>query len=229
VPSNCVAQTSDLPQNEGMQDGHADNLSQANGLEITREKLRAAALGAFFRPTQLVEAGLTRDQLPSLVRRGLVTRVSRGLYRFVDAEPTENYSLAMACVRVPNSIVCLLSALRVHGIGSQAPAQVWLGIPHKARTPRVSGLQLRIVHFSGPAWTYGVRSIELEGVPARITAPARTVADCFRLERLVGAEVAVEALRDALRKRIVSIAELVRVEEVLPSRRLRAQLEAQSI
>jgi hypothetical protein len=74
-----------------------------------------------------------------------------------------------------------------------------------------------------------VRPIEFEGVPARITSPARTVADCFRLERLVGPEVAIEALRDALRKRLVTIAELGRVEEILPSRRLRAQLDAQSL
>lgn len=212
-----------------MQDRHADNSGFLSASEGPGHKLRAAGLGAFFRPTQLTDAGLTRDQLPSLVRRGLVTRVSRGLYRLVDAEPTENYSLAMACARVPNSVVCLLSALRVHGIGSQAPAQVWIGIPHKARTPRLPGLQLRIVHFSGPAWTFGVRPIEFEGVPARITAPARTVVDCFRLERLVGPEVAIEALRDALRKRLVTIAELGRAEEILPSRRLRAQLDAQSL
>src|SRR5438477_2072088 len=93
------------------------------------ERLHAAGLGAFFRPSQLSEAGLTPDQLPSLVRRRVVEHVTRGLYRLLDAEPTENYSLAMACARVPNSIVCLLSALRVHGIGSQAPAHVWLGIP----------------------------------------------------------------------------------------------------
>jgi predicted transcriptional regulator of viral defense system len=193
------------------------------------DRLRAAGLGAFFRPTQLLDVGLTRDQLPALIRRGLVERVSRGLYRVADAAPTENYSLAMACARVPNSIVCLLSALRVHGIGSQAPAQVWLGIPHKARSPRLSGVKLRIVRFSAAAWTFGVKQTEFEGVAARITSPARTVADCFRLERLVGPEVAIEALRDVLGRRLVTIAELARVEEVLPSRRLRAQLDLQSI
>src|SRR6184192_2719499 len=138
-------------------------------------RLHAAKLGAFFRPSQLGEAGLTPDQLPSLIRRRVVEQVARGLYRILDAQPTENYSLTMACARVPNSIVCLLSALRVHGIGSQAPAHVWLGIPHKARPPRLRRLRLRIVRFSGPAWTYGVKDVEFEGVPAHITGPARTV------------------------------------------------------
>lgn len=193
------------------------------------ERFRNASIGTFFRPSQLEAAGMTRDQLPALVRSGKVERIGRGLYRLADAETTEAYSLALACARVPNSIVCLLSALRVHGIGTQAPAEIWLGIPHKARTPRLPELRLRVVHFSGPAWTFGVKEIEFEGVPARITNPARTIVDCFRFERLVGPEAAMEALHDALRQRKLTVAELSRVEEVLPSRRLRAALDSRLI
>ena len=206
----------------------ADISSRPTAPSLHSDRLRAAGLGAFFRPAQLAARGLTPDQIPSMIRRGVVTRVSRGLYRLTDAEPTEDYSLAMACARVPNSVVCLLSALRVHGIGTQAPARVWLAIPHKSRPPRVAGIRLRTVHFSGSAWTLGVTQTAFEGVPARITNPARTVVDCFRLERLVGPEIPIEALRDALRKRLVTIAELSRIEDVLSSRRLRAQLDARS-
>jgi predicted transcriptional regulator of viral defense system len=207
----------------------ADISGHRAGAEEPIDCLRRSGLGAFFRPSQLEAAGLTRDQLRALVRSGAVERIARGLYRLAGVEPTEHYSLAMACARVPNSIVCLLSALRVHGIGSQAPAAIWLAIPHKARIPRLSELALRIVRFSGPAWTFGVKDIEFEGVPARITTPARTIVDCFRFERLVGSEVMREALDDALRQRKVSMAELVRAEEVLPSRRLRAALDARSL
>lgn len=193
------------------------------------ERLRNAGLGSFFRPSDLAAVGLTRDQLPSLVRSGQVERVGRGLYRLADTEPTEHYSLAMACARVPKSVVCLLSALRVHGIGTQAPSEVWLAIPHKARAPRLRELRLRIVRFSGPAWAYGVQDTEFEGVRARITSPARTVVDCFRFERLVGSETAMEALQDGLRQRKFTLAELSRVMEVLPSRRLRILLEMRGI
>ncbi len=194
-----------------------------------RERLCAAGLGAFFRPSDLGAAGITRHQLPALVRSGQVERIGRGLYRLADAEPTENYSLAMACARVPNSIVCLLSALRVHGIGTQTSASVWLAIPHKARAPHLSEIRLRIVRFSGPAWTVGVEEIEFEGVRARITSPARTVADCFRFERLVGPEAAMEALQDGLRFRKFTLAELSRVNDVLPARRLSAALDLRAI
>jgi predicted transcriptional regulator of viral defense system len=207
----------------------ADNMRYNVGSEEPVSRLRSAGITGFFRPSQLEAAGLTRDQLPALLRSGAVERISRGLYRIADAEPTENYSLAMACVRVPNSIVCLLSALRVHGIGTQAPAEIWLAIPHNARAPRLRELRLRIVRFSGPAWTFGVQKTEFEGVPARITSPARTVADCFRFERLVGPEAAMEALQDALRQRKVTVAELSRAAEVLPSRRLSAALDVRLI
>lgn len=193
------------------------------------ETLRKGRLGAFFRPSRLSDADITRGQFRSLIRSGQIERVGRGLYRTNAAEPTEHYSLAMACARVPNSIICLLSALRVHGIGTQAPAEVWLAIPHKARKPRLPELRLRVVRFSGPAWTYGVQETTFEGVPARITSPARTVADCFRFERLVGPEAAMEALRDGLRHRKMTVSELARVVEVLPSRRLRAALDARLI
>lgn len=210
-----------------MSGNRADNSRRPPADPIDR--LRRANIGAFFRPSQLEEAGMTPDQLPALLRSGKIERVARGLYRIAEAEVTESYSLALACARVPNSIVCLLSALRVHGIGTQAPAEVWLAIPHKARMPRLPELRLRIVRFSGPAWTFGVKRIHFEGVPSRITSPARTIVDCFRFERLVGPEIGVEALRDALRQRKVSVADLSRVEEVLPSRRLRATLHAMSI
>lgn len=218
-----------MTHNVGMSRDRADMMRQAAAAQTPLERLRAAGITGFFRPGQVREAGLTRDQIPALLRSGRVERVGRGLYRLTDAEPTENYSLAMACARVPTSIVCLLSALRVHGIGTQAPAAVWLAIPHKARAPHVRELRLRIVRFSGTAWSLGVQDTVFEGVPARITSPARTVADCFRFERLVGPEIAMEAFHDALRQRKATVAELSRIAEVLPSRRLVAALDVRSI
>lgn len=229
MPTFCVDSALGMTQFVGMTRLSAGKMRHSSGAGTALDRLRQAGITSFFRPVQVAEAGMTRDQIPALLRSGVVERVGRGLYRIADAEPTENYSLAMACARVPNSVVCLLSALRVHGIGTQAHAAVWLAIPHKARAPRLPELRLRLVRFSGPAWTLGVRATEFEGVPARITSPARTVADCFRFERLVGPETAMEALQDALRQHKVTVAEMSRVARVLPSRRLHAALDLRSI
>ena len=145
--------------------------------KLDENRLRSVGLGAFFRPSQLERLGIGYDQLCRLVSTGAIERVARGLYRLAAAEPTESYSLAAACAKVPHSIVCLLSALNVHGIGTQLPRDVWLAIPHKARVPRAFGTRIRVVRFTGAAWTYGVQDTAFEGVPARITGPARTVVD----------------------------------------------------
>lgn len=195
-------------------------------VSLTQSRLRGAGLGSFFRPSQLEGLGIGYDRLQSLVAAGAVERVARGLYRLASAEPTERYSLAAVCARVPHSIVCLLSALQVHGIGTRLSPEVWLAIPHKARAPRVPGIRTRLLRFSGASWNYGVSDIEFEGVPARITNAARTVVDCFRFERLVGREAAMEALRDALRQKLVTTDALFRTLEVVRSRRLHAVLEA---
>jgi len=212
-----------------MNRARADKSPHPRGPQQAISRLREAGVGAFFRPRQLKQAGLSKGQLPALVRAGLIDRIQRGLYRLASVEPTADYSLAMACARVPRSIVCLLSALRVHGIGTQVPKEVWLAIPHKARTPRFADLGVRIVRFSGPAWSQGVVVTTFEGVPARITSPARTVVDCFRFESLVGPEVAMEALSDALQQRKTTVAELGRLERVFPTLRLRAALDVRSI
>lgn len=193
--------------------------------DLNMDRLQRAGIGAFFRPCQVEQLGITYHELRRLVNRGRVEHVARGLYRLADVEPTEHYTLGAVCARVPESIICLLSALSVHEIGTQLPHQVWLAIPHKADPPRVPGIKVRLLRFSGAAWSLGVETTAFEGVPARITSPARTIVDCFRFERLVGREAALEALYDALRRRVVSTDALMRVLDVLPSRRLRMALE----
>ena len=195
-------------------------------VDLNRDALREAGIGNFFRPSQLEQLGITYHRLRQLEAQEAVERVGWGLYRLADAEPTERYSIASVCARVPNSIVCLLSALQVHEIGTQLPRQVWIAIPHKARPPRLGGTGVRLVRFSAAAWRYGVEETKFEEVPARITSPARTIVDCFRFERLIGREAALEALQDALQDRKVTPADLRRTLDVLPSRRLSAILEA---
>lgn len=191
-----------------------------------RHRKNLDPLGSYFRPTEAEAAGVSYEHLMWLVREGAVERVNRGLYRRVDIEPTENHSLAAACARVPESVVCLLSALQVYGIGTRLPAEVWLAVPNKARAPHVPETRIRLVRFSGAAWSYGVVPMTFEGVRARITTPARTVVDCFRYQRRVGGEAAKEALYDALRQRKASVDDIYRALEALPSIRLRAALEA---
>ncbi len=149
-------------------------------------------------PEQL---GLLPASIRPLLRSGQVVRVGRGLYSLAAADITEHHALAEACKRVPNGVVCLLSALAFHNIGTQNPPQVWLAIDGKARRPHIDYPALRIVRFPGPALTAGIQETTVEGVTVRLYSPAKTVADCFKYRNKVGLDVAIEALRECLRLR----------------------------
>ena len=182
--------------------------------------LRDLGARSFFRPCDAAAVGVDAHALRRLVGNGSVERVARGLYHVAAAEPTEHYTLAAVCARVPGAIVCLLSALSVHELTTQLPWQEWIAIPHKARTPRLPGLPVRVVRFSGAALRYGVVNTTFEGVPVRITSPARTVVDCFRFRRLVGKDVAIEALRDAVRDGKASVDQIWRAADVCRAKSL---------
>ena len=156
------------------------------------------------RPRDLVPLGIPRRVLSELTDGGLLIRSGRGLYTPADASASEHHSLAEAAARVPGGVVCLLSALRFHGLTTQNPWEVWMAITPDRRKPRVDHPPLRIVRFSGRPFTEGVERHRIDNVAVPIYSAAKTVADCFRYRNKIGTDVAIEALRDAWRKRLAT-------------------------
>ena len=149
------------------------------------------------RSCDLTAQGIPRVSLTRAVRRGQLERVGRGLYGLPGRQVSEHGTLAEVARRVPKGVVCLLSALRFHGLTTQAPFEVWLAIENKAMAPNLSYPKLRIVRFSGAALTEGVEAHVVDGVTVCVTGVAKTVADCFKYRNKIGLDVALEALRDA--------------------------------
>jgi predicted transcriptional regulator of viral defense system len=174
----------------------------------TEKLLRLARKGPL-RARDLDDAGIPRAYLRRPCDRGLLEHVDSGLYRLADAPVTELHSLAEVAKRLPHAIVCLLSALQVHGLTTEAPHAVWILIDRHARLPKVCYPKLEVVRASGPAREHGIERRTIEGVPVQLTTPAKTVADCFRYRRHVGLDVALTALRDHLRKKRGGVEALV--------------------
>jgi predicted transcriptional regulator of viral defense system len=181
---------------------------------LTRKQLEGAGVGAFFRPRDIEQFGISFKRLQRLVSQGTVEKLGEGLYRLTEVEATELETIAMVASAVPNAVVCLLTALRVHEIGTQSPHEVWIAIDRKSRKPSRVPTKLHIVRFSGAMLTYGVVKRSMLGVPVSITSPARTIVDCFRYRNKVGIDVAMEALRDAIRTRKTTVDEISRAADV---------------
>ncbi len=180
----------------------------------TEQALELVRQMGILRPRDLKAHGLSPEYLRRLEQRGLVQRTSRGIYFATDAGLTENHSLAEACKRVPHGVICLLSALQFHNFTTQWPFEVWMAIDVKARLPRVSYPPLRIMRFSGEAFTYGIEEHWLEGVLVKIYTPAKTIADCFKYRNKVGTDVALEAMNDAWLKKLCTMRDIYRAAKV---------------
>jgi predicted transcriptional regulator of viral defense system len=173
--------------------------------------------------------GIPRTYLQRLVRAGLLVRSARGHYRVSAADLSEHHSLAEAAARVPRGVVCLLSALRFHGLTTQNPVEVWVAVEHKAWRPRPGYPPLRLVFLSSRTLVLGVETHRISGVSVRVYSAARTVADCFKFRHKLGIDVALEALRDYRRQHrggmdaLERYARVCRVERVM-----RPYLEATS-
>jgi predicted transcriptional regulator of viral defense system len=180
----------------------------------TAELLKVARKLGLLRPRDLQSAGIPRVYLKQLVDRGELLKTGRGLYVRADAALTENHSLAEAAKLVPKGVVCLLSALRFHGLTTENPAEVWMAIPRGTRPPRSSTPSLRIARFSAPMMTTGIERHLIQGVSVPIYSVAKTIADCFRFRHRIGVNIAVEALRDAWRHKRTTSEELWRCAEI---------------
>lgn len=176
-------------------------------LELARRRGIVAA-------EDLEEEGLPRRYLPRLEQRGKLERLARGLYALPEREITEHHDLAVAARRVPGGVICLLSALRVHELTTQAPFEVWMALEEGSWEPKEDAAPLRTVRMSSASHAAGIEEHLLWKVPARVYGPAKTVADCFKFRSLIGLDVALEALRAFRRERAGTMDELWRFAEV---------------
>jgi len=174
-----------------------------------REKIVAlAAKLGIVRVRDLRQRGIHPEHLRRLSENGIFKRIGRGLYVLSSAEITPSHSMVLAAKWKPDGVVCLLSALAFHEIGTQLPRQVWIAIDRRHATPRIDYPPMRVFRFSGSALTEGVETHKIEGVPVRIYSPAKTVVDCFKYRNKIGLDVALEALREGWRKRRFTIDEI---------------------
>lgn len=171
--------------------------------KLTKEKqvLNLTRKAGILRVKDLSARGLHPEHLRRLHQKGGLVRIGRGVYMLPNASISGNFTLAEVAKKVPRGIVCLLSALRFHDIGTQSPSEVWIALDRKSARPRVDSPRLRIMRFSDLAFSSGVETHKIDGVIVKVYCPAKTVADCFKYRNKIGLDVAIEALRECRRSR----------------------------
>jgi len=185
---------------------------------ITDKILRTARWQSVFRARDIRDVRDPRSTLQRMVRRGQLVQPGRGLYRLPDGELSMSHVLVEATRRYPGGVICLVSALVFHGIGTQMPHETWMMRRDRKMSPNDEAI--RFVYCTGPHFEHGAEEHRLEGVAVRIYNPARTIADCFKFRNKIGLDVAIEALREGWRAKRFTMDELWAAAKVCRVQRL---------
>ena len=165
------------------------DISAQRAIEIFREH------GGMLRTREALRLGIHPRVLYALRDSGALEELSRGLYRLAELPPLTNPDLVTVALKVPGAVICLISALAFHELTTQVPHAVDIALNKGDEPPRLDYPPLRLFWFSGPAYSEGVDTHVIDGTPVRIYSPEKTIADCFKLRRRVGLDVALEALK----------------------------------
>ncbi len=177
--------------------------------------------GGLLRTADALREGIHPRDLYAMKHAGEIEQLSRGLYRLSSLKALGNPDLVTVALKVPKGVICLISALAFHEITTQIPHQVYVALPGNARTPRLGYPPTRFAWFNEPAFSAGVETHALDGVPVRVYSIEKTIADCFKERNRIGLDVAIEALKLARGKRkakpagLLKYAKICRVERVM--------------
>jgi len=166
---------------------------------------------------EAVKKGVPRHLIYEMLSVGILTREERGLYRLVDVEPLSNPDLVNISIRVPKAVVCLISALYFYNLTTQVPHAVWIALPRDIRTPRIVYPPIEIVRLAQKPYEAGIEEQFLDGKAVHIYGPEKTITDCFKFRNVIGKDVAIEALKDYMRRphpKIDKLIEFARVNRV---------------
>jgi predicted transcriptional regulator of viral defense system len=186
-----------------------------NAYEIFREH------NGILRTGQAKKLGIDQPILVQMCEEGLLVKEARGLYRLADLPPLSNPDLVQVAMRVPESVVCLISALNFHQLTTQIPYRIYIALPQNIKSPNIDYPPLDIVYLSKKPYFAGIEEHILDGVTVRIYNREKTVADCFKFRKKIGLDIAIEALKDYLKQpnrdipALLNFARIDRVEKII--------------
>jgi predicted transcriptional regulator of viral defense system len=152
------------------------------------------AQGQFIRTAQALKAGIHPRTLYQLRDSGTLEQVSRGVYRLAEQPPVSDPDLFTVATRIPQGVICLVSALAIHGITTQIPRTVEIALPKGSESPRLDYPPITLHRFSQTSFNAGIEIREVDDISLRVYSPEKTIADCCKFRHQIGMDVFLEAL-----------------------------------
>jgi predicted transcriptional regulator of viral defense system len=153
------------------------------------------ANGGILRSSDAIKQGIHPRTLYAMRDAGLLEQMQKGLYCLPGLPGHTQPDLVTVAKKIPNGVVCLISALFFHRLTTQIPHFIYLAVKQGYRPPKIDYPPTRFYWFSDSTFDLGIETYELKGVTIRCYSKEKTIVDCFRFRNKVGIDVAIEALK----------------------------------
>jgi predicted transcriptional regulator of viral defense system len=178
--------------------------------DIISEILEELHSKGTFRTKDALAMGIHPRTLYGMREEGAIEQISRGIFRVASLPRLSHPDLAVVALRVPRAVICLISALAYHDATSEIPHEIHIALPRKTKSPKIHYPPLRIFWFSAAAIAEGIETVFLDGIKVHLFNLPKTVVDCFRFRNKLGLDIAIEGLNQAIKRKGVKPAELLR-------------------
>ena len=132
------------------------------------------------------------------IKSGNVIRIKNGVYML----PEELASTMIDVARiVPGGVVCMYSAWDYYGLTTQIPDGFYIAIEkhRKVVVPEIMGIIL--CYWQEKYCTMGVEEIEIANHKVKIFCIEKSVCDAIKFRNKIGTEVAIEILKNYLKRK----------------------------
>jgi predicted transcriptional regulator of viral defense system len=177
--------------------------------------------GGIIKTSAALQAGIHPRTLYQLRDTGDLEQISRGIYRLTEIEPVSNPDFVIVATRIPNSVICLISALSFHEITTQIPHEISVAIPKDGKPSTMGYPPVQFYKFSKESFMAGIEKHQIDGVTVKVYSPEKTLADCFKFRNKIGMDVVLEALKlyksrkKFDHKKIIEYAKICRVDKIV--------------
>jgi len=170
--------------------------------------------GGVLRISEAIKLGINPKIMYALLDRGIIKKLERGLYRLSQTPHAENSDLIIVSKKIPDAVICLISALFYHNITTQIPNKISISLPHGHHRPKIDYPPLKVYRFSTESFNNGILIEEIDGIDVKIYDPAKTIADCFKFRNKIGLDVAIEALKMGYQDKKIKPAEILKYARI---------------
>lgn len=144
--------------------------------------------------SDMVNAGVSREDIKKLYADGYIQRVSQGYYQLSSTSDLTDDQIVSAII--PRSVVCMESALFYYGYSDFMPRVKSVAIPRTSSRKAIdsSPIPLKAYQVSKDIYELGKTTITENGITFAIYDRERTICDIFKHRNKIDSEMFNKAL-----------------------------------